>query len=498
MGKEYIFDSETKAIIDRRVNEDFHIPSLVSIENAALSIFHNIHDKLSFNQRIVIIIGPGNNGADGLALARILKIKDYDVTIHIATKHLSKDGQVEYEMLEKLAVKEIALLDIHKDDLIIDALFGNGIKGEIRSNYYELIDYINNLNAYVVGIDIPSGISATSNILSEKYIHNNLTIFIDSYPLSLFKYPSRQAYHQYLLADINFPLSIKEEINDKAILIDRALASNYLPSRYEEANKGTYKKALIIGGSLQMTGAISLAAMASIHSGIGTITLFIPREIDEIAKRISEAMYILAPSSDGYFSDEAISLLEKEIAKFDIIAIGNGMGRNEVSEKLLEVVLKSAKPVIIDADALYNLKYCRQLLNRNNTTILTPHLKEFSYFTDYNLSDIKEDPFKCLNAFIKEYPNVKVVLKSSFTIIKDNKETYVLNRPNSALAKGGSGDVLCGVILGLCANTDDYIKALVAASYVHSSSANEKYDPNYFTATDLINELNNTYLNLRK
>ncbi len=498
MIKNFIFDSESKAIIDHRVSEEFHIPSLISIENAAFSIFQAIQDKLSFKQRIVIIIGPGNNGADGIALTRILKIKDYRVAIHIATSHLSEDGQREYAMLEKLNVEEIELSDVHKDDLIIDALFGNGIKGEIKSDYYYLVDYINDLKAYVIGIDIPSGISATSPLLPEKYIHNDLTVFIDSYPLSLFKYPSREAYNQYLLADINFPQSIKEEMSDKAIMIDSKIASSYLPQRDDEANKGTYKKALIIGGSIRMTGAIELAAKAALHSGIGTITLFIPKAIDEIAKRINEVMYIVAPSYNGYFSDEAISLLKEEITKFDIIVIGNGMGRNEASKKLLEAVLKSDKTVIVDADALYNLKNCRHLLNRSNTTILTPHLKEFSYFTDFNIADIKEDPFKCLDTFIKEYPNVKVVLKSSFTIIKDNKETYVLNRPNSALAKGGSGDVLCGIILGLCANTDDYIKALVSASYVHSCSANEKYDPNYFTASGLIDELNNTYLTLRK
>ena len=173
MIKNFIFDSESKAIIDHRVSEEFHIPSLISIENAAFSIFQAIQDKLSFKQRIVIIIGPGNNGADGIALTRILKIKDYRVAIHIATSHLSEDGQREYAMLEKLNVEEIELSDVHKDDLIIDALFGNGIKGEIKSDYYYLVDYINDLKAYVIGIDIPSGILCRYlNIQVVKHIIN--------------------------------------------------------------------------------------------------------------------------------------------------------------------------------------------------------------------------------------------------------------------------------------------------------------------------------------
>lgn len=496
--KEYVLNSRDKSIVDQKSIIDHCIPSLISIENAAISIFNSIEKYLKNNQRVIVVAGPGNNGADGLALARILFVKGYDIYINCNNKRLSKDANVQLEILNSLNIPFVEIDQINCNDIVIDALFGSGIKGEIDKEYHHIIDCINNSGSFVIGIDMPSGINASSNILPRHYVHNNLTIFIDSYPLSLFKYPSRNSYKDYILVDINFPQELKKDLKDKIRIINFDLASSCLVKRNDEANKGTYKKALLIGGSDQMAGAIYLAGKACLHSGVGTLTLFIPDCINAIENRIPEAMYISAPSDNGYFNDEAIKKLQNIINNYDVIAIGNGMGRNKVNEELLKTVLNTDKTTIVDADAIYNLRKQKDLLVRKAETIITPHLKEFSYLNNIEVEKIKEDPFTYLDDFVKKYSNCTVVLKSSFTIIKNCTETYLLNKPNSALSKGGSGDVLCGIILGLIANLDDTVKAAIASTFIHNYAIDDNYNARCFSPELLIDGLNSAFNKLEE
>lgn len=285
----------------------------------------------------------------------------------------------------------------------------------------------------------------------------------------------------------------------KEIIIDERLASEYLPKRDNHGHKGNFGKGLLIGGSLKMAGAIALAAEACLHSGIGTLSLFVPRCLNDLSKRIFEAMYIFADSDEqGFFDTSAIKQLQEIINDYDYIAIGNGMGRSKVTVELVQVCLKSDKPLVIDADGIWCLKDQLDLLRRPHTTIITPHIKEFSYLTKLDVQTILSYEQKYLNDFLNTYPNTLVILKSHQTYIQDFENRYLLNKPNSALAKGGSGDVLCGIILALIAQSKgEYTKACVCASYVHAACANPIYDPNYFTPSQMIEELNVVYKHLR-
>ena len=490
----YILDNQNKRLVDKIAIDEYHLPSAVLIERAALSIYEAIKDKLDFHKHIYLFAGPGNNGADALALARLLYHDHYEVTC-VLKDIVSDEAKRQFMIIQKLGldIKDLEAITINKSDIIIDGLFGSGINKDINGEYQRMVEYINACEAYTISLDIPSGISATDGALPKTYVKADLVIMIDSLPLSKYKYPVMSAYREWRVIDIGFPEIIKEKLDRKVILIDDGYIKDHFPKRDQNANKGTYQKGLLIGGSKYMYGALSLATKAAYHSGIGTLTLYIPDSIsDFMANRFDFAMQYPASSKDGYFDFQIKEDIENFIKDYDLIAIGNGMGRKEAAKEILRTVLKSDKRVIVDGDGLWLLKDEPELLKREALTILLPHLKEMSYLSALSIDKIKADPFKVLDDFVMEYPNVYVVLKSSFTIVKSFNETALLDRPNSALAKGGSGDVLCGITMGLLSQSEKIMDALESAVYVHNLTPLDN-DPRYLMPEMMITNLAEVY-----
>lgn len=497
MRAEYVFDTAKKRQLDDLAINDFKIPSLTLIRQAADALYQKLKTLIDKKQRIIVFCGPGNNGSDGLALAELLTLDGYNAVVYYFPDYISKASQ---EILSNCQVVKMSKLDIKEGDLIIDALFGSGIKGEIKAPFADIVRMINQCQNYCIGIDMPSGISADGDNLPSLFVRNDLTLFIDTYPIALFKSPFRTYFKDYILVDINYPETIKAQIKAKIQIIKQADAQAFLPKRSNHQHKGGFKKALLIGGSQKMFGAVTLSGLACLHSGIGTLTFFVPRSYQTFINRPLDAMYIFADEEDGYFAKSAVAQLKAIIADYDIIAIGNGMGRTLINQELLKITLQSQKPVIIDADALWSLKELKDLLKRQAPSILSPHLKEFAHLCDIDVETLKSDPFSHLEHFINKYPQVITLLKSDFTLIANQHQTYLLNQPNSALAKGGSGDVLAGILLGLLAQSADNnasLETCACAAFVHNACANPKYDPNYLTASLMITELNTVYQALR-
>lgn len=285
----------------------------------------------------------------------------------------------------------------------------------------------------------------------------------------------------------------------RSTLIDESLAKKCLPLRDQNGHKGSFGKVLMIGGSTKMAGAIVLAAKAALHSGIGTLTLFIPDKIEYIRTSLYEAMLILSKSDqDGFLNMESVDDLKENIAFYDLVAIGNGLGKTMAAKALLKTALKSNKALIIDADAIWALKDLKRYLKRPYPTIITPHMKEFADFAGSEMARLIANPAFYVQEFGQEYPDVTLILKSSLSRIIKNKEIYILNRPDSALSKGGSGDVLCGILSGMLAQSHDPVKAAIVAVYVHNQTADLTYDPNFLTPSLMIANLNAVYKSLRQ
>ena len=216
--------------------------------------------------------------------------------------------------------------------------------------------------------------------------------------------------------------------------------------------------------------------------------------------KLEESMILSAPSNDGYFDEHAIPYLKEHLDAYDIVVIGNGMGRNEVSKGLVKAVLESNLPCILDGDAIYEAGKMVSLFQRQAVTILTPHVKEMSYLCNCKVNEITEDPLRYVHEFVEHYPQVTLALKDQHTIICDRKYTYMNTAGNHALAKGGSGDVLCGILAGLFAQGKDALKASAAAVYIHASCADElikELDAYSIQPNDVINKLSYIYKKLK-
>ncbi|MGM9946959.1 NAD(P)H-hydrate dehydratase [Floccifex sp.] len=461
---EYFQTGDMARQLDTKSIQEFHIPSLILMEHAAISSIQEIKKHISIHQSICILCGPGNNGGDGIAIARNLAQDNIFCDVYIPTAdHMSKDEYIQYQSCCVYPIHfyhEIQSLDSY--DIIIDCLFGNGLSRNIQGKYQEIIEEVNQSHAFVISIDLPSGIHATSGKKLGYAIQADLTIALDCFKEGHFINDGISHSNQLISVDIGIP----HEFHTNYI-VNETLARQFLPTRQNHSHKGSFKKALLIGGSQSMHGALYYSAKACYRSGIGTLTCMIPDCIgDIVAQKMSFAMNLRMPDENGKFKEN----LTVDFNPYSILAIGNGMGQQKSTIQIVQQVLSSLKPVILDADALWALKGHTEWLNRKETTILLPHIKEMTYLCDASISEIKENPFEIVRNFCLQHPNCILVLKSSCSIIGHKETLYVLNQPNSALAKGGSGDILCGIVTGLCGQTEDYEKAVVCACYIHNQS----------------------------
>lgn len=444
--------------------------SIRLMESAAKRVYEVIQKRFLHHQKLLIVCGSGNNGGDGYALA-CYAYQNYDVHIFQAEYPKSEDALHFYKKAKKVHIPILQQLpDVDTYDVVIDALFGTGLNREIIKQK-EIINIINSASATVLSIDIPSGIHGDSGQVLGCAIHADIVVTFQFAKRGLYFYPGYMYADEIIVADIGIAL-MDQVLQQPIELIDAAIAHRFLPKRENHSHKGTYGKVLMIGGSVAMHGAITMAAYSALHSGLGTLTLMIPESIYPIlANKLLEAMLLIAEQEDGYFGKGSVSLLQANLKKYDMIMIGCGLGRKETSEQLVHEVLLSDKPCVIDADALYLLGKDMSYLKRDAQTILTPHIKEFSYLCHKSIQEIQEHPIDIATAFLAEYPNVTLVLKDERTLIFHKQQIYMNIAGSHALAKGGSGDVLCGLITGLFAQSKEPLHASVCGVYLHALSA---------------------------
>lgn len=503
MNPIYIHTADDARAIDYNTIHDIGIPSLVLMEHAAARCTDIILENSAQDDKIYIICGFGNNGADGMAIARLLRQAGREPIVAAPDiEKMSPDQKIQYGIIQKLNIPildfESCLSMVNEADVIVDCLFGNGLNREIKGSFLEMIDAINQTDALKIAVDLPSGLHATSGQSMPECVHADITVALDCIKTGHLIKDGRNYCGKLIPVDIGIPGDMHENYSP-SYLITKELVHQMLPKRSNHSHKGTFGKALMIGGSTSMQGALTMAAKACYKSGIGTLTLFIPECIyPVIASKIDFAMAITAPSENGYFAMEASRILKNVIQNYDVITIGNGIGRNEAAVELVKVCLQSDKPIIIDADACWALGKIPSLLKRETAAILTPHLREMSYITGKTTDQYKNDPFDCANEFLKMYPECTVILKSDISIIFSKDGTYVLDHPNSALAKGGSGDVLAGIVTGMFGQCRNPIQSAAVAAAIHSYCADHAKDAASLMPEDLIDSIGDTIKDIRK
>lgn len=505
-----ILKAEEMKFIDESSIKLTGINSLVLMENAGRGAFEVIWNKFKDKNKFVIIAGSGNNGGDGLVIARYLFDQGKEVKVFLLASNLSKlsqDNKVNFEILEKLGVECFFIKEenisrlinaIKNADVVIDSIFGTGFKPPVKGYKEKAIDYINRYSKNVVSIDIPSGLSADTGNIDGKFVKADITITFGYPKVCHILYPASEFCGEVFIVDISLDKSYEKIINRNLLTISNI----ELPKREKDSHKYKFGHNLIIGGSTGKSGAVILSALASTNAGAGLTTVFIPEDINlVIEENLIEEMSIPAPSNDGMFSKKASKYLKDIIknGKFSSITIGMGMGVSEGTVNLMNEVLKQKLPLVIDADGINSLvklsKFKQLLKKRKYPTVLTPHLGEFSRLTGIEVKVLKENLEEIALQFSKETNSILVVKFSRTLIVFPDETVYYSIAGNEGMAKAGTGDVLAGII-GALINRLPVIEAIKTAVLLHGIAGDfsiKDKGKESIRARDVINCIYKTY-----
>lgn len=476
--------------------EDYQMTSRLLMENAGRSIFDFIKDLNQNFSKVIILCGLGNNGGDGFVLARQLLNKDIPFELFIIgdADKIKGDSLLNLEILKKLDIDVNTIEDkykirsleqiIDKNDLIIDAILGIGIKGPVRELVSEVIEVMNSSNNMVVSVDLPSGVDSDTATIENIAVKADATITLGLPKFGNILFPGANYNGNLTIGHVGISPKIADVIESKTFIITKKMIRQYIPKRIADSHKGTYGKASVVAGSRGLSGAAILTCLAALNSGVGIIELFIPESIDLIisTKVVEIITKPLKETPNGLLDLSSINTVVTGIKASDVVAIGPGCGNsNELFELVKQVIKNSEVPLVIDADGLNALAKNIEVLSdeeRKSAIVLTPHLGEMSRLINRPIEEIKKDKINIVKNFSRQY-NVILVLKGARTIVGlPNGEIYININGNSGMSTAGSGDILTGLIASLIAQGVGPDKAALLGVFIHGYSgdlvANDK------------------------
>ncbi|MBQ7751612.1 MAG: NAD(P)H-hydrate dehydratase [Clostridia bacterium] len=472
---------------DKIASENFGIPSIVLMENAAISCVSEVIGFDSFT----VLCGKGNNAGDGFAIARHLINRGKKVKIYtLFGEEFSGDCKINFDILKNISVPfcktdlEILKTDIMLSDCVIDAVFGTGLKGEIDVKTAEIFDIVNEFSNYVLSVDVPSGIDGDSGNVLKNAIKADKTVTFAAYKKGLLLYPAADFTGEIKVSDISIPKTVLSNI--KIEVTDDETAKSLMPKRQENSYKGDYGKILIIGGSVGMAGAVCLSAKSAFKAGAGLVKACVPHEINDIVqKNVIEAM----TESVDFEKDK--TRIAELINGYDAVLFGNGIGREAFADELLEEILKTAKiPIVIDADGLFALSKKPELLKLcGENAVLTPHTMEMARLLGVSADEVEKSRFELSKEFATKN-RLTLVLKGNHTIITAPDGTQRVNMTgNSGMATAGSGDALAGILAGLLPVCKNGFDAATLSVYLHGKAgdfAAQQLGKTSLTAGDIV------------
>jgi len=458
--------SEQMRMEDFRATEKFNIPGIVLMENAASETVAFMEREIDLKGKsIVVVCGGGNNGGDGFAVARKLYCKGYDVSICgvFSGGKMTASAETNLISAEKLRIPFVEKPDGF--DVIVEALLGVGINGNVRDDIAEVINRINTQNSVVVSVDIPAGLDADNGNVCGNAVKADYTVTMGYGKPGLYTGEGKLYSGKIFVADISLP----PDDEAKLFLIDEKCERLWMPKTNLLAHKGSNGTLAVAAGSLGMTGAAALCCNAALRSSAGIVKLLIPENLNSVMEvKLTEAITVPGCRKDFFCKKDAESLLSMGA---DAIVIGPGIGRNpETVEFVLEVVKKSEVPVIIDADGIYALSSNINVLKEANA-VLTPHPGEFSRLLGVSAEEINHNRINLSRDFAVKY-NVTLLLKGAGTVVAEPDGTvYINSTGNEGMAKGGSGDVLSGIIGALVCRGSEHPAAL--GSFIHGKAGDK-------------------------
>ena len=447
------------------------IPSMVLMERAALKTVEVMENDNTDLSNTVVFCGSGNNGGDGFAIARILDEKGYNVTVVFVGKEssLSTDCRTQRDIVIKKGIKVVDSVDEDNYTTVIDSVFGVGLNREIQGHYLDVIKKMNEMHGRKVAVDIPSGICSMSGTILGDAFKADLTATFQCEKIGMTLFPGYTYTGKTVVCPIGIDTSIYDTYKDISFTYDRDDIKRLMPKRKPDSHKGSYGKVLMITGSKGMAGASYLSAYAAYKCGAGLVRIYTPEDNRAVLQTlIPEAVMTTYTDFDKESIIEALNWA-------DTVCIGCGLGTSNLSDKILETVIENVKvPLVIDADGINMLKDKLDKVNRLDIpVIITPHIMEMSRLSDVSVREIKNNRFNIIRDFTDKN-NIICVLKDARTVVTLKGMQYYINTSgNSSMAKGGSGDVLSGVISALIAQGGDPFKTTCLGVYLHGCEGDE-------------------------
>ena len=436
--------------------------------------------KASGKKSVCIVCGSGKNGGDGFVIARYLNKKGIKTGVVLACGEPKASEAVEMYSLIKSKVEcadisaepDKALKYIIGSDYIVDCIFGIGFKGMLGGNTAELVKDINSMHKTVISIDIPSGLEGDSGECGDTHLCADYTLAVScKKPVHILK-PSADFCGKVSVIDIGFAKDCYDiEDGCEFLSADMSFVKQALPKRAVDSNKGDFGRLLSICGSKNMQGAAVMCAQAAVRSGAGLVCCAFPEKAySAIASKLTEPLMLPLPNdSEGFMSLKASDIILDNLKKSSAAVIGCGLGCTEDTEKLVFSVINKAQcPLVIDADGINALsKNINVLKTATAPIILTPHPGEMARLTGLSVDEIQSKRLSVAKAFA-QMSGCIVVLKGCNTVIASPDGSCCVNPTgNAGMAKGGSGDVLAGIIGSFCAQGMDCLDAAVCGAYIH-------------------------------
>jgi len=496
--------------IDRIAIKELGIPGVVLMENAGQSVVSAMEDYFEMDTvtELTVVCGKGNNGGDGFVVSRYLlnQGKYVDIFIIGDEKDIKGDAKKNLDILKGIGVKpktirsakdlkELSLSLLHSE-IVVDAIFGTGFKGEIAGISSKIVVDINESGLPIVSVDTPSGIDSNTGQVSGVAVKADMTVTMGLPKMGQFLYPAKNYVGELYVADIGFPEQVIDKVSPMGTLVDKDVIKRFIPWRASNSHKGAFGRILIIAGSTGMTGAAAMTANSALRAGAGLVYLAIPEHLNPILEeKCTETITIpVSETAKGSIGLEAYKQIMEQVSNVDVLAIGPGMSRNAETQKLIRKVVKDAAiPLLVDADGINAFEgYTDILKKRKKPTILTPHPGEMARLIESSARKVDSNRLEIAQRYASKW-GIILVLKGVPTIISKYDGAYWLNNyANSGLATGGSGDVLSGLIIGFLAQKTSPLAAAVSGVYIHASAGEilkEKMGEHSIIASDLLDAI---------
>ena len=495
---------------DRLTIEDAGIAGLILMENAGRVVANSVERYFGQSGAVCVVCGPGNNGGDGFVAARYLAQRGLDVSVLLvaARGKITGEAETNLEILDTLGITiheigagwtDEAILDLDTAELIIDALFGTGLARPIEGFVLEVIERINDAEAAVVSIDLPSGVDADTGRVLGAAVVAQLTVTLAAHKPALWHHPGSVLAGDVVVAEIGIPVAVIEHVAPRFSL-NNDWTAPFLPERHPESHKGSYGHVLVLGGSPGKGGAPLLSALAALRSGAGVVTVGTHARCQlALEGRILEIMV------EAAYGDEVDSqVLESLLNSADVVVVGPGLPTGPVGAAIVRAVLERTEmPVVLDAGALDVVsRHPELLVTRASPLVVTPHPGEAARLLHTETAAVQSDRFGAAERLVDATMAV-VVLKGYRTLIASPDGPIVVNTTgNPGMATAGTGDVLAGMIGALLARDFDLEQETSAierafdatrlAVHLHGLAGDEvaaRLGPDALIASDLIAQL---------